>query len=135
MQAWKDVLLWWINADYYNVAMYIPSEQILSSETGPLIVQRLANTLSESGFEVAPKEDIPCIWSKVATKELERRKGLQKYTAGYTPEQKQYMLGELTDLIQALSNSSKNQELVSILEVYRNEVEFQTKIDTPWRDV
>lgn len=133
MKAWKDVLEWWNSADYYKIATYVPYERLLNPETGPAIVQKLADALAESGFEVAPKEDIPCIWFRVTSNEIERQKALQVYTPGFTPEQRKFLLAELESLIQSFSTtkSSRNKELVSILEGYRDEVQFKMRIDKP----
>jgi len=134
MKAWKDVLQWWNSAEYYKVATYVPYEGLMNAETGPAIVQKLADTLAESGFEVAPKEDIPCIWYQVTSKEMARQKALQVYTAGFTPEQRKFLLVELNSLIQSFSNQPGKEELVSILEGYRDEVQFKIRIDKPAAD-
>ncbi|CAJ1951304.1 unnamed protein product [Cylindrotheca closterium] len=135
MKAWKDVLQWWNTADYYKIATYVPYEKLLNPGTGPAIVQKLADTLAESGFEVAPREDIPCIWYQVISKEIARQKALQVYTPGFTPDQRKFLLTELNSLIQSYSNlpsgTTKQEELVSILEGYRDEVQFKMRIDKP----
>ena len=134
MKAWKDVLQWWNNADYYKIATYIPYERLLNPETGPAVVQKLADTLAQSGFEVAPQEDIPCIWYQVTSKEIARQKALQEYTPGFTPDQRKFLLAELNSLIQSFSSQAGKEELVSILEGYREEVQFKMRIDKPAAD-
>lgn len=134
MKAWKDVLQWWNTAEYYKIATYVPYESLLDPKTGPTIVQKLADTLTESGFEVAPKEDIPCIWYQVTSKEIGRQKAMKVYTPGFTPDQRKFLMTELNSLIRSYSSVSGKEDLVSILEGYRDEVQFRTRMDKPSGD-
>jgi hypothetical protein len=132
MQEWKNMLSWWINADYYQIATYLPYEKLLNQETGPALVKKLADTLQASGFEVALEGDIPCIWYLAAKKERARQNTLDEYVPGYTREQQSFMLRELTEFIQTLSKDPGNDELVSILEEHHEHIKHKTRLDKPW---
>jgi hypothetical protein len=132
MKEWKNMLSWWINADYYQIATYLPYEKLLNQETGPALVKNLADTLQASGFEVALEVDFPCIWYLAAKKERARQKTLDEYVPGYTREQQSFMLRELTEFIKKLSKDPGNDELVSILKEYHDDIKHNTRIDKPW---
>jgi hypothetical protein len=132
MKEWKNMLSWWINADYYQIATYLPFEKLLNQETGPALVKNLADILQASGFEVALEADIPCVWYLAAKKERERQKTLDEYVPGYTREQQSFMLRELTEFIQELSKDPGNDELVSILKEYHDDIKHNTRLDKPW---
>lgn len=132
MKEWENMVSWWINADYYQVALFLPYEKLLDREKGPGLVEHLRDTLQAAGFEVAPDIDIPCIWYQVAKKERARQKTLEEYVPGYTRAQQGFMLTELTEFIQKLSKDRGNDQLVSILNEYRDDIERNTRLDIPW---
>ena len=58
VQSWMEMIQWWHNADYYQVALYLPFEWLLSPTKGPETAQRLAQVYRKAGFDVAPDEGV-----------------------------------------------------------------------------
>lgn len=121
LQTWLDMIRWWRNADYYRIALYLPFEWLLSPTKGPELVQQLANLYQQAGFEVAPPEDIPCIWYKSVWNEWTRQGQLAKYTPGYTKEQQEFIVKEF-DVLMKESESLHDRTLVEILREYKEEI-------------
>ena len=133
IKVWKQMINWWMEADYYKIAIFLPYEQLVDPRTGIRLLSQLANVLRESGFDVAPTSDLPCIWYQVATKEWERQKELTRYVSGYTKPQKNFILKELEEFIKHLSSQKeKEDQLISILKEYLSQVQKDTRLDIPW---
>eukprot|EP00980_Cylindrotheca_fusiformis_P017630 scaffold5529_cov117-Cylindrotheca_fusiformis.AAC.7 len=135
MEEWENMLSWWINAEYYKISLFVPYEKLLDNKTGPGVVEDLAEILQDSGFEVAPAIDFPCIWYQAANKEMRRQKKLEEYVPGYTLEQQQFMLRKLTEFMQRLYKDPGNQLLISILKEYYDDIKSNTRLDQPWENL
>lgn len=125
LQTWKDMIRWWRAADYYRIALYLPFEWLLSPTKGPQLVQQLADVYQQAGFEVAPPEDIPCIWYQTAQKEWRRQEQLmQYYTPGYTKEQRDFILKEFDGLVEELESSSNDLDraLIDLIRNYKQDI-------------
>ena len=134
IKSWREMLMWWLNSDFYRIALFVPYERLVNPETGPKLVSSLANEIKKSGFEVAPENDISCIWYRVAKKEWQRQKEMMNYVPGYTREQQSYILKELKDLMQEISSrgETKDDDLLSILKDYHAHVHDDLRLDQTW---
>jgi len=124
--AWKDMIRWWKNADYYQIVLYLPFEHMLDAERGPKLVARLADVYRSAGFDVAPEADLPCLWYQSVYKEWERQSKLTSYVPAYTESQKNLLVNEMASLIEEFA---KDHALSSILKEYYQEIRDNLKVD------
>ena len=122
------MIRWWRQADYYKVALYMPFERMLDVHEGPKLVSRLAEVYRKAGFDVAPEEDVPCIWYQGVHKEWGRQERLTEYIPGYTKEQQEYLLKELEATMEEVKDDA---ELHELLTSYHAAVRDSTRIDIP----
>ena len=139
IKQWLDMPLWWINAtSYYNVALWVPFENLMDITEGPKIVEKLAIILKDAQFTVPTiTDDIHCIWYKVMKKEYNRQKSFYEYVPGYTIEQRRLILSEIKQFMKQHSNilNTKAPEFVTILQQYYDDITSPTsdfKIDHPF---
>jgi hypothetical protein len=130
--TWREMIRWWRNADYYKVAIYVPYEKLIDAEAGPPVVQRLADQFKAAGFDVAPTQDISCIWYQAIKLEWARQDELMDYVPGYTMDQRDLILKELEELTMEVQD---DKELTQILKEYHAEVLENTRLDTPWESL
>lgn len=126
VEGWKTMIQWWRNADYYKIALYLPYEKMLDVEAGPALVQRLADVFSQAGFDVAPPQDISCIWYQSIKREWARQDSLMEYVPGYTEEQRDFLLQKMKDFINEVQD---DEELTTILKNYLTEIQEELRID------
>lgn len=130
LDAWKQLFIAW-DQQPYELAFYLPFEQLIDSVQGPKMLRRLVDEFRSAGFEVAPDEDISCLWYRVV-KEGEVKQGkystkrTHKYMPGYTKEQKQMILNVLDEVKTLFSNRT---ELVELMDEYIADVMKNTRID------
>lgn len=127
--GWKSVVTTWKQMREYDVALYVQYEALMDPERGPAELQRIADLLQQSGFSVAPKEDVPCIWYKVIKDEYTRLQDFFKYEAGYTAELRDFYLTNLTQWQQEVAD---DKELSRILGEYFEDLRDNTYIDIPY---
>jgi len=128
---WKEMILWWKNADYYKIGLYLPYEDLVDTESGPNLVQRLADQLHLAGFDVAPSKDIPCIWYRMVKEEWKVNDALWDYTPKYTKEQYNYSLHELEKIMALIKDDD---ELTEILRKYKVDIEENTSFEKSWEN-
>lgn len=138
MEGWTETIDTWKSySNQYRVAMFLVMEYFLDAEKGPQQVKRLANVLRTAGFATAPDEDLGCIWYRSVGKDniLQYHQHDYEYTdyiPGYTKEQKDVMLESLSSLIEKYQ--VKDNELVTILKYYQNDIRANTRTDDKWKD-
>jgi hypothetical protein len=128
---WKEMILWWKQADYYQIALYVPFEHLLDPTMGPALVQRLAGLFQNAGFDVAPAPDLPCLWYQAAKPEWARQHALLEYVPGYTKEQRDFLLQELKDFQKLVQGDD---DLVAILEEYYAQIRDHTRLDVAFSE-
>jgi hypothetical protein len=128
---WLEMPLWWMRNDHYNTAMYVQYEKLVDPATGPAIVEQLAKQFEEAGYEVAPKEDLPCIWYRAVQKEWKWQKEFMKYIPGYTAEQRDKLLNELDTFRKEQELAASDPDLDAILMEYYNDIRENTRLDSP----
>ena len=126
MESWRAMIRWWQTAEYYQIALYLPFEWLLSPTKGPGVVQELARVYERAGFQVAPSNDIPCIWYQVASQEWQRQEALYEYIPGYTLEQRNFIVRQFEEQI---NETSHDPTLTSLLEEYKVDVLRNTILD------
>jgi hypothetical protein len=129
LEAWIDMIMWWISADYYEVAVLLSYEKLMDENLGPGVIRKLTGVLKSSNFDIAPEDDFPCLLFQVQRKERQRQLKLQNYIPGYTKQQQNLIADQLADLIEELSHNQTHADLVSVLKDYHNEVMFNTRLD------
>jgi hypothetical protein len=130
-KTWKEMILWWKQADYYQIALYVPFEHLLDPTMGPTLVQRLADPFQSAGFDVAPAPDLPCLWYQAVKPEWARQHALMEYVPGYTKEQRDFLLQELQDFQKQVQGDD---DLVAILKEYFAEIRDHTRLDVAFSE-
>jgi hypothetical protein len=126
--SWARLLDWWRTSEAYDVAMYVPFEDLMTTnrEAARTILQQLATTLKEGGFETASSnEDLDCIWYTTIREEWTRQQAIMDYIPMYTSAQKEWMEVQLQQYIQLISSSSQNggdASLITLLNRYLGDV-------------
>lgn len=131
--SWSSLLDWWRTSNAYDVALYVPFEDLMTTHrnTARSILQQLGMVLQEGGFEVASAdEDIDCIWYTTIREEWSRQQSIMDYIPSYTPTQQEWMVSQMQQLIQNVSQSSHKESssdasLVGILKRYLDEMKLQ----------
>ena len=127
-EAWKNFFVEWKGMnDYYEIGMYVVYEKLMDPDAGIAVVERLAEQLRQAGLEIAPADQIPCIWYQSVDPEYRRLESFYTYQPGYTLEQKEHFITEMEKLIQEMND--KDEELNLILEEYLEEVKSSMQID------
>ena len=126
-QSWADMIHWWRKTSSYDVGLYVSYERLMDdSEVGLDTVRQLHQLISDGGFDVAPSQDIPCLWAKaVRDMKIHEQKVSSEYQPGYTRKQQQFLLDEYEKLIQQVSDDIK---LVSILKEHVVEIRDKTRL-------
>ena len=128
---WKKTITTWRDTTKYDIGMYLVYEDLYDVNKGPEMMKQLRSLLMEAGFDVAPEEDLGCIWYNAVGKEdLERFHRLhydyEDYIPGYTQEQKNYLLKEMEVMMKEFEGDST---LVEILGGYMKDIESKMRID------
>jgi hypothetical protein len=134
MDEWKSFILAWKQMNTYSVGMYLQYEKLIHKETGPAVLQRLADQFRRANFTVVPPQDIVCIWHKQQLskdRDLTTEEYSTEYVPGYTHMQRDLLLRELDSFIKEVSDDN---ELVSILKEYYEDIETNTPIDKQWEN-
>ncbi len=131
IDIWKKTLVTWNETKNYDIGMYLVYEDLYDIKRGPLLMKKLRSFLIEAGFNVAPDEDLNCIWyNAVGEDNLKRfsklRYDYDDYIPGFTSSQKDAMLNMLEETKKEISTDS---QLVGILERYIDEIKKGLKID------
>lgn len=126
MESWRDMIRWWKTAEYYQIALYLPFEWLLSPTRGPGVVHELAQVYERAGFQVAPSDDISCIWYQMASREWQRQDALTQYVPGYTIEQRDFLVRQLEEQI---NETRHDIPLTSLLEEYKEDILRNTRLD------
>ena len=127
-ETWKSFFVEWKTMnDYYDIGTYVVYEKLVNPDVGISVVERLAEQLKQAGLEIAPAEQIPCIWYQSVEPEYRRLESFYKYNPAYTPEQREYFITEMYKLIQDMNG--EDEELVLILQEYVEEIRSYMPID------
>jgi len=131
MRQWKAQVAGWKDLKNYRAPLFVAVERLLDPTRGPAVLQSLTDLFHEAGFLVTDEADVPCIWyQSIGVKELEHhhRYGyeFERYTPGYTVEQRDAIASVLDDMIQTYQNDT---ELLSILEEYRTGIMTHIRLD------
>jgi len=137
VEEWKSVLAAWKKDSSYKTGMYLVHEDLYDVDKGPAALERLSNILRAAGFNVAPKEDIPCIWFNAIGEDRlqqnrERKYEYNDYIPGYTKAQQRLLLNTLSNLI---DEYKEDEELTSILQTYTKIIKKYTRIDREYSNV
>jgi hypothetical protein len=130
--SWSSLLNWWRTSKAYDVALYVPFEDLMTIQrnTARSVLQQLGMVLQEGGLEVASAdEDLDCIWYTTIKEEWSRQQSIMDYIPTYTPTQQEWMVSQMQQLIQNVSQpshkeSSSDASLVGILERYLDEMKL-----------
>lgn len=130
-ESWKELILWWKHADYYNVTLYLPFEDVFRRENGPKLVGQLSNVLRQrGGFESATSQhDFECIRYKVYKDEWHRQQTLMTYIPTYTKQQQEWMMVEMKKFQSSEQVVSNDPILVALLERYIGQIANSTPLD------
>ncbi|GKZ00756.1 hypothetical protein MPSEU_001027400 [Mayamaea pseudoterrestris] len=133
-EAWKDQLMAWKQMDYYNVAMYLPLEDLMRPTLGPQLVKEMAAIFRSRGYATIDDADIPCLWYQSIGKdklELFQRVRFEYdvYTPGFTKEQIKLLATGLEVFANEVKDDAK---LVEILRRYLESVRHETRLDHAW---
>ena len=131
LKSWKETITTWNSTKNYAIGMYLVNEDLYDTEKGPSTVSALRSFLNESGFAVAPEEDVECIWFNAVGEESITRfhkfhYDYEDYFPGFTQNQKDLMLKELKEL---KNEFATDVQLVQVLDRYCEEIESRLKID------
>lgn len=113
--------------DYYHVDMYVTYEKLMDPTRGIDEVKRLAEQLQQAGLQVAPMDQVPCIWYQAVEPEYRRLEHFFKYQPSYTLELKDFLTREMEAFIQEMIG--KDDALVAILKEYLDEIRTDIAID------
>jgi hypothetical protein len=123
---------------YYRMAAYLSLEDIMDPELGPKSLERLADVLSEAGYPMVSKTNVPCIWyravgGQVALEKYNKQHHYEypDYLPGYTKEQQQMFLDGLKQLSETCSDDTN---LTRILNEYATTIKALPP-DIPWVNV
>lgn len=126
-EAWKNIITEWKQMQEYEIGMYVVYEELMDPETGVAVVHRLADLLRKRGLEIAPVEQIPCIWYRAVEPEYRRLAEFHKYTPGYTVELKAFMIAEMEKFIHEVQPSDN--KLATILKMYLEDIRSNVVVD------
>jgi hypothetical protein len=135
MAQWKNLILYWVEHSQYHVDLIVPYEKLVKEATGPAILQKVADVLSnENVATVAKPADIPCLWKYTVQEKKSMKRSSHKYEPAYTMRHQKQMLYMLDDVMDKVSHLP---ELVLIIKGYRQDVEHNMLIDevdeeAPW---
>ena len=127
-ETWKSFILEWKRMKgYYHIDMYVAYEKLMDPDMGIAVVSQLSQELRQAGLQVAPDEEIPCIWYQSVAPEYRRLEHFFKYEPGYTSELKQFLVFEMEKLLDGFSGT--DEPLVSILNGYFDDIRHNIRID------
>ena len=132
-EGYVSLIRTWKNLQHYDVGTYVQYEEMMDPKRGPQAMTRLANLLQASGFDVAPQEDLSCIWYQTIKPEYDRLKEYKQYTYGYTQEQVDFFVEGLTKF-QEEETIKDDKALASILQEYIHAIQENTYIDIPHQE-
>ena len=135
MEQWKDLILYWIRHHDYHVDLIVPYEKLVHPTTGPAMLQKVANVLSQEKVStIAEPADIPCLWKYTVQDKKSMKRSSHKYEPAYTLRHQKQMLDMLDEVIDKVSHLP---ELVQIIKGYRQDVQHnmlieQEQEEIPW---
>jgi hypothetical protein len=126
IRNWQNLLTSWRDQPY-EIALYVPYEQLTNLATGPALFQRVVQELRRvSHVRVAAEEDIDCLWYTVVKKSTRTKRAPHKYTPGYTADQKHQMIQMLETTLEEFADDP---HLVEIVQGYLTDVASHTRFD------
>lgn len=136
MNTWVEILNSWATSEEYKIGFYFNYDDFVRTETGPQMMQELADLLRSSGFNVAPDEDLPCLWYQSVGKDtiehyIDYKFDFIDYVPMYTEKEQQKMLDLLSAEITKYGPDGEypDERLVAILKKYYEDVRDDTRID------
>mmetsp|Transcript_13540 Transcript_13540/g.18577 ORF Transcript_13540/g.18577 Transcript_13540/m.18577 type:complete len:411 (-) Transcript_13540:19-1251(-) len=139
LKNWKEQLYEWKKhmKGLYDVALYVPLEQLMDERRAPNVLQRLIHELKESGFPLAVSsdlDDLSCVWYKSFGREVLEQMHMHgyeysDYVPGYTQQQKDFLLEEFSVMME---ENRDDKDLLAILQEYREYVQRHLSLDQPW---
>lgn len=134
VQSLTDVIVHWNATQYYDIGMYLVYEDLYRLDRSLQVMKNLRKFLLESGFQVVPEEELPCVWYNAIGKDtiaqyLSTGYEYGDYVPGYTLEQKNKMLMDMKQFRQTVVERNKDSELVAILDRYIKDMETNMVLD------
>jgi len=136
MNEWVTVINSYQESKEYEIAYYFNYDSWVKVDTGPQMMQELADLLKSRGFNVAPDKDIPCLWYQSVGKDviehyIDYKFNYIDYVPMYTEKQQQFMLKLLSSLIVKYGPDSEapDDKLVGILKEYYEDIRVDTRIE------
>ncbi|KAG7354534.1 hypothetical protein IV203_003890 [Nitzschia inconspicua] len=134
--SWTNLLEWWRTSDDYDVALYVPYEELMTThrEKARAVLQQLSAVLKEGGFEVASSsDDLDCIWYTTIRQEWTRQQTIMNYLPMFTIAQKEWLVSQMRRFIQQVSGSKNGRKhsdasLLAILKQFLNQIEMHLPI-------
>ncbi|KAG7351417.1 hypothetical protein IV203_010777 [Nitzschia inconspicua] len=133
--SWTSLLEWWRTSDAYDVALYVPYEDLMTThrEKARAVLQRLSAVLKEGGFEVASSpDDLDCIWYTTIREEWTRQQTIMNYLPMFTVEQKEWLISQMRRYIQQVSGSNgrkhSDASLLAILKQFLDQMEMHLPV-------
>jgi hypothetical protein len=149
VEKYQELIQTWTNNSFpHQVALILSYEDLISPLTGVWAAKQLAKVLKHANIQVIQGNDakIKCLWKYTILEKHKQKRGKHKYIPGYTKQQKERVLEMLerellvpllmqqnedtsTQNSNAVTKGSQaKNDLIRILQVYRNFVSNQTRI-------
>ena len=149
MVDWIQFIRYWIDesfreGSYYDVAHFVPYEQVVDVSQGPGLMESMATTLSGQGAPVVQNaSDITCLWTYIVQERKRMKRSTDadasRYRPPYLARHQHMFVGLLTSFIHELeekyppsiiSSEKKHHhyhlllttELIPILKGYRDDI-------------
>ena len=124
LEGWRSSILAWTSLKNYKIGLFLPIEDILNPQKGPILLAKLADLLRKHGYEVADKKDMNCIWYQAVGREnIEQfnRYGYEfsDYMPKYTQADQELLLSSLKNIS---DSHSQYEELVTLMDSYSKDV-------------
>lgn len=130
---WMQLIRYWQNnnesgGSKYNVTVYLPYEEMTSPQTGPALMEAMADELRTAGFAVQDNKHLPCQWHKVVqVKATKKRQQDKVFVPGFTRAQKETMVEGLREMVEEFAVTAPR--LAAILKGYEQKVAQNTPLD------
>ena len=118
LEEWKQLILYWVNSETYNVTLFVPYEKMVHETEGPLLLQTVAKTLERANVRVMSPtmfDDIACLWNVTVLERASMKRENHVYVPSFTTRQKGIMLHMLDELMELARDRI---DLLPILEAY-----------------
>ena len=121
IEQWYTLLVYWF--ENWDIQTVLPYERLTRIETGPHILQQLAQQLESSGFPTAT--DFECQWIRSVVLSAKVKRAPHSYTPSYTLVQKRHMIQVVQ---RTLTRFSDHSALAAVLQQYITSMEQHVRV-------